>query len=185
MPEASSARSALAVAAAMVAIGLAARVLPHPPNVSPIGSLALFSGAFFASRKIALLVPLAVMMTTDVLLGFHGAMWATYSCFAASVLMGRWIRQRPAGTAGGALRIGGACLAGSVLFFLVTNFAVWLTWYEPTAGSLAVCFTAAIPFFQNTLIGDAAFTTVFFGAAALAHAGSFDRFPVASDVSKC
>ncbi|WP_206036009.1 DUF6580 family putative transport protein [Crateriforma spongiae] len=163
LPELSSARSAVAVAAAMVAIGLVSRFLPHPPNFSPIGSLALFGGAMFASRRMAVLVPLAAMLISDMFLGFHVAMWATYGCFAASVMLGRWIRRQP-----GVMRITTAGLASSTLFFVMTNLAVWMKWYDPSLAGLVTCFTAAIPFFQNTLASDAIFTVAMFGSAALA-----------------
>jgi hypothetical protein len=66
-----------------------------------------------------------------------------------------------------------ATLAGSIQFFVVTNFACWVLWYPHTAAGLVACYVAAVPFFQNTLLGDAVFVAVLFGAMAFAEA----RFP--------
>jgi hypothetical protein len=68
------------------------------------------------------------------------------------------------------LRIAGAALASSVVFFVVTNFGVWVfgSRYPKTAAGLLACYVAAIPFFQNTLAGDALYTAVLFGGFAVA-----------------
>jgi hypothetical protein len=67
------------------------------------------------------------------------------------------------------LTVAGTVLIASVLFFVVTNFAVWAMdgMYPMTFEGLVVCFTAAIPFFHWTLLGDACFATVLFGGFAL------------------
>jgi hypothetical protein len=69
----------------------------------------------------------------------------------------------------GALRVGGAALAASVSFFLVSNFAVWVVWamYPKTLAGLAACYLAALPFFRHSLAGDLFFTVAFFGLGAL------------------
>ena len=71
-------------------------------------------------------------------------------------------------------------LAGSVLFFVWTNFGVWAFWnlYPHTLEGLVACYTAAIPFFRNTLLGDVVYSTALFGGFALA-----ERFlPVLRDL---
>src|SRR5438445_5345491 len=98
-------------------------------------------------------------------------MWAVYGTIALVVLVGRTARgSRSAGV------IAGTTLAGSCLFFLLTNFAVWAvsSYYTHTADGLAACFAAALPFFRNALMGDAFYGLILFGAWALAEA----RFPI-------
>lgn len=151
----------------------AMRLLPHPPNMTPIAAMALFGGVYFANRKIAFLVPLAAMYLSDLALGFfvydfgwfHGFMPFVYASFAVTVCLGLLIRRRLT-----LLTVGGAALTGSVLFFIVTNFGVWLVGnlYPKTIAGLLSCYVAAIPFFRNTLMGNAFYALVLFGGFALA-----------------
>ena len=151
----------------------AMRLLPHLPNVTPIAAMALFGGACFTSRRMAFLIPLAAMYLSDLVLGFlvydfgwfHPFMPFVYASFAGTTLLGILIRRRP-----GPLMIGGAALSSSVLFFIVTNFGVWLVGglYPKTLVGLLGCYAAALPFFRNMLAGNAAYTLMLFGGFALA-----------------
>jgi len=155
--------------AALIAGAAALRLIPHPPNFAPIGALALFGGVCFADRRLAFLLPLAALFLSDLALGLHVLVPVVYGSFAVNVLLGRWLRRRRR-----LIPLALATLAGSVQFFLVTNFACWLLWYPHTSEGLLACYVAAVPFFRNTLLGDALFVTALFGAMALAEA----RFPV-------
>nr|WP_295374654.1 DUF6580 family putative transport protein [uncultured Sphingosinicella sp.] len=151
----------------VTAIFLAAifRLVPHPPNFSPIAAMALFSGAYLPRRGLAFVAPMGAMLVSDAVLGFHGEMLVVYASVAMIVAMGFLLSaKRSAG------RIVVAALASSVLFYLVTNFGVWASgdMYPKTAGGLAACYAAAIPFFQNSLIGDLVFTGLLFGGFAVA-----------------
>jgi hypothetical protein len=151
--------------ATMILAAAASRLIPHPPNFTPIAAIALFGGAQFAFKRAAFLVPLTAMFLGDLVLGLHARIPVIYGCFALIVCLGFWLReQRSAG------RIIVAALAGSVLFFVITNFAFWASTslYPKTVAGLAECYVAAIPFFRNTLAGDLFFTTVLFGGLALA-----------------
>lgn len=149
----------------LVAILLAAasRLVPHPPNFTPIGAIALFGGASFAGRRAAFLVPLAAMFASDLVLGIHVLLPVVYACLAFNVVLGWSLRSRR-----GALSIACATLLGSCVFFVVTNAACWALWYPRNLAGLLTCYTAAIPFFQNTLLGDAFYTAGLFSALALA-----------------
>jgi len=144
------------------------RLLPHPPNVTPIAAMALFGGARFASPLAAFAVPLSAMLLSDLLLGFglHPVMPFVYGSFAVTVCLGRWLRSRRS-----VLAVGMAAVTGSVVFFVVTNLGVWLVGdlYPRTLDGLVTCYLAAIPFFRNTLAGDAGYTVALFGGFALAH----------------
>ena len=160
----------------MVFAAAAARLIPHPPNFAPIAALALFGGAHFADRRLAFAVPLAALFLSDAVLGFYPGMAATYAGFALVVFLGFGLRRRR--TFGPVVA---AALAGSVLFFVVTNFSVWAAGalYPRTAAGLVECYAAAIPFFRNTLAGDLFFTAVLFGGFALAQ----KRWPILAETA--
>jgi len=150
----------------MTLAAAATRLFPHPPNVTPIAAMALFGGAHFASGLAALAVSLSAMFLSDLLLGFglHPVMPFVYGSFAVSVCLGRWLRVRRS-----PLAIALAAVSGSVVFFVVTNLGVWLVGdlYPRTLDGLATCYIVAIPFFRNTLVGDASYTVALFGGFAL------------------
>lgn len=148
------------VIAAMIALAALTRFLPHPPNATAVAAMALFAGAQFASLRAALFVPFAAMLLSDAVIGFDGGRLPVYGCFAATVLLGRVLRvHRHIGLALG------MSLVASVMFFIVTNFFVWLagTMYPMTQEGLAMCFAAALPYFHNTVLGDMFFTCMLFG----------------------
>jgi len=149
----------LIIAAAIV------RLLPHPPNFAPIAAMALFGGAYFNKKVFAFVIPLAALFLTDMFLGFHNTMWAVYLSFVVIVGLGMVLLQKK-----NVVRIILASVSASLLFFVVTNFALWATdtLYPTSAAGLAACYTAAIPFFHNTLIGDLFFTGAMFGLFELA-----------------
>jgi hypothetical protein len=158
--------SRLALILTLVASAALMRLLPHPPNFTPVAALALFAGAHFERRRWAFLVPLAAMILSDLALqaafgyGIHSTLPAVYLSFAAVVGIGLWLRddKRP-------LRLAGAALAASVLFFVTTNFAVWAggLLYPRTLEGLVACYVAAIPFFGWTAAGDLVYAAVLFG----------------------
>jgi hypothetical protein len=152
--------------ALLVAIFAAAamRLLPHPPNFSPIAAMALFSGAYLPKRVLAFVAPFAALLLSDAVLGFYAGMNFVYFSFALTVLIGWAVASRKT-----PLMIGGAAIASSVLFFVLTNFGMWLFsgFYPLTSAGLVACYVAAIPFFQNTVAGDLFFTALLFGGFAL------------------
>jgi hypothetical protein len=153
----------LALLCAIVAAA-ALRLAPHPPNFTPIAAMALFSGAYLGQRGVAFVAPLAALLLSDAVLGIYPEVVFVYLSVAMTVLIGRALLQRKT-----ILRVAGAALASSLLFFLVTNFGVWLVmdYYPKTVPGLAACYVAAIPFFQNTLAGDLFFSGLLFGGFAL------------------
>lgn len=142
------------------------RLLPHIPNVTPITAVALFSGAYFPDRRLAFALPLAALFLSDIVLGTYGAgeMAAVYLSFTLVVALGIW-----AGKKRSALRIAAAAISASLLFFIITNFAVWTfgTLYPKSGTGLTDCFVAALPFFRHTLAGDLAYTLLLFGGFTL------------------
>jgi hypothetical protein len=137
------------------------RLLPHPPNFAPTAAMALFGGAYFSKKWAAFLVPLAAMFVTDLILGFHETIWAVYLSFALIVVIGMTMLKTKKISS-----IFFASVISSVSFFIITNFGIWLStnYYPKTGTGLAACYTAAIPFFHQTLLSDLFFVGVLFGA---------------------
>ncbi|MCO5233456.1 MAG: hypothetical protein LC105_06430 [Chitinophagales bacterium] len=156
--------SQLIVILSIVLFAIIARVFTSGmiPNFTPIGALALFSGAYIKDSKWAMIFPITALLIGDLFLGFHNTMIFVYLSFALIILMSRFINYRNHSVA----RILGSTLLGTILFFLVTNFGVWaLTgMYEMSFSGLMSCYVMGLPFLRNSLMGDLFYVTVFFGA---------------------
>jgi len=149
------------------------RLFPFMWNFSPIAAIALLGGYFFKDIRKAILVPIACLLIGDLALqakfmmgyaefpGFYPEMSAIYLSFGLVVLIGRYFVRDASWD-----RILFGSLFGSIVFFLISNFAVWMSGhlYPLTLEGLGACFTAAIPFFRNTLAGDMFYAVVLFGA---------------------
>lgn len=159
---------------ALIAIAIFSRLLPHPPNFTALGAASLFAGAVLADRRLAFIVPLLTLWLSDLVLNnvvysqyYEGFVWAgegvvwSYLAFALIVLMGR-----VAQVGRSASRVVGGSFAAALLFFLVSNFGVWMsgTMYPMTMEGLIACYTAAIPFFGYTAAGNLFFAVALFGA---------------------
>ena len=164
-------------------VAAVSRLVPHPLNFAHMTALALFGGATFASRRAAVIVPLAALFLSDCLFqvayqlgwvpywGFYQGQWVAYACMLITIGLGFLLRGRT-----NVPTIAAATLGGSVFFFLVTNFP-WtygLVWWHPTTlAGITASYTDAVPFFRRTLAGDAVYSTLLFGTLALAEV----RFP--------
>ena len=157
---------------AIVLTAAAARLIPHPPNFTPIGAMALFGGVYFARKDVAFAVPLTAMYLSDLVLGmtkYGHAIWRpmpfVYLGFILTVWLGQIIRSNPRPA-----RIVAATLGGSVLFYAISNFGVWISGslYPKTLDGLITCYVAAIPFFRNMLAANVFYSAVLFGGFALA-----------------
>ena len=152
----------------LVLFGVVTRFLPHPPNFAPIAAIALF-GAVYLPKRMALILPLAAMFVSDLFIGFYGTsvMIAVYASFFLTGVFGLWLRRHKKW-----YTIGGGAILSAILFFVVTNIAVWAftPWYAKTLSGLSRCFTMALPFFRNTVLGNIFYATSLFGAYELASA---------------
>ncbi len=146
----------------LVAFGVISRFLPHPWNFAPIASIALFSGVYLGKRY-ALITPVLAMLLGDIFLGFYEwkLMLAVYGSFALAGLIGVLIRKHK-----NVQTVLAGSLSASILFFLITNFAVWqfTPWYPKTLAGLVQNYALALPFFRGTLLGDLFYTGFLFGA---------------------
>jgi len=178
-----SAASSILNAGPLVLMGLIVlaaltRVLPHPPNFSPVASIALFGGAWFASRGWAVAVPLVGLLISDlVLASINGGLYASwfggrdmlavYGCIVLTTVIGFRMRGKVGGGS-----ILGYSLLGAVLFYLVTNFVAWLgnPMYPQTGAGLMASYVAGIPFFRWSVLGTLVYSAALFGGFALLRA---------------
>lgn len=154
------------VSAALVGVVVAGRLLPHPPNFTPTAGVALFAGFLLARSSLALGVTWGALLISDALIGFYNplVMISVYACLGLPVLLRRFV------VCPTWWRVAGCAVASSVVFFVVTNFAVWAAGpgYGWTLDGLARCYAAALPFFRYTLAGDLLWSLALFGTWALA-----------------
>lgn len=137
------------------------RLIPHPWNFTAIGAMALFGGAYLPSKKHSLFIPMAALLLSDLVLGFHSTMIFVYLAFALIVLLGWSLREQK-----GLIRVGTFSLVTSSVFFVISNFGVWVMqdMYSHTLQGLVQCYVAAIPFFDNQIYGDLFFSGLLFGS---------------------
>lgn len=143
-----------------IAFAAVVRILPHPWNFTPLGAMALFSGAKLGRTWKAFLVPLAALFFGDLFVGLHWLMPVVYLSFALNVVVGIFFRRWQSF---GPLAI--AALLGATQFFLITNWAMWAlgTTYPKSLSGLLARYAAGVPLFRNTLAGDAFYAFVLFG----------------------
>jgi hypothetical protein len=148
--------------AIFIAIGAIARIIPHPANFAPITAMALFGGVYL-NKKQAFTLPIIAMILSDFVIGFDSLPMrlSVYGSFLLAVLIGFWVKNHK-----NAKKIIIASLFSSILFFVITNYAVWAfgTMYPKSISGLMDCYLMAIPFFRNTILGDLFYSGAFFGS---------------------
>jgi hypothetical protein len=120
------------------------RVIPHPLNFTPVTSLALFSGVMFSRKWMSVGIPLVAMILSDMVLGFYSISLWVYIAFISITIFGWFINKMNINS----------ILLSSIIFFIISNFGVWLLGYPHTIEGLILCYTMAIPFFGYSIIGD-------------------------------
>jgi hypothetical protein len=147
------------LAISLIIIGILLRFVPHLPNFTPVCAIALFAGAYM-NKRLAFVVPLLLMIASDIFLGLHNVVAFTWGGFALVTFLGFWVKQKR--TAG---RVISGSIASSLVFYIVSNFGVWLMgWYPHTARGLIDCYIMGLPFLRNFTVATLAYTAVFFGA---------------------
>ena len=134
------------------------RLIPHPPNFTPILATAIYTPYMVNNKWLAMLIPLSAMFIADIIIGFHPYMLWVYGAIGISTLLSYWSMQFNKKY----IQLGAMAIVSSVLFFIITNFGVWTIWdyYPKTINGLLLCYTMAIPFFQNTLLGTIIYTAI-------------------------
>ena len=148
---------------AIVVIAAFSRIIIHIPNITPVFAIALFGGAYINKKSLAFLIPLAAMLLSDAIIGFYDQIYMIYISIAITVAIGMYLRKKM-----NTATIVGASLASSIVFFILSNFAVWISGvgilqYPMTIAGFINCYTQAIPFFGYEAIGTVLYTTVIFG----------------------
>ena len=159
------------ILAAMIVLACLSRFMPHPPNFSPIAAVALFGGAFFANRTLAIIVPLVALLISDLAIGLgNGGVYSEYLgstsqilVFAAMILtsvIGFGLRNNKR-----SLPIIGAGIVSTALFFLITNFGAFLSYsmYPKTLAGLGQAYVAGIPFLKWSLLSTLMYSAILFG----------------------
>ncbi len=163
----------LGIVSVLILMATLGRILPHPPNFTPLAAVALFGGFYLSQKHLGLLLPLICLFFSDLLLqasfylglnpfpGFHTSMVFVYGAFLLIALLGTKLKGR--------LQVGnllGATAASSVLFYLLTNFGVWIAsgMYPRSIEGLLSCYSMGLPFLGTGFLGDLCFVTVIFGA---------------------
>lgn len=161
------------IIAGFILFAALARLLPHAYNFTPLGAIALFGAAYFKNKKWALIIPIAALWMSDLILNnvmyssyYDGFAWFTggfiylYGAFAMIAILGFYLLKKV--TPG---RVVGGALGASTIFFVVSNFGVWLSspTYPITIEGFLACYTAAIPFFHYTIAGDLIYSGILFG----------------------
>ncbi len=145
-----------------ILLGALARIIPHAPNFTPVAAMALFGGTYL-NKKQAFILPILIMLLSDLFIGFDSLQMRIfiYGSFLITVLIGRFLKRNLTLT-----NTILASFASSIVFFLITNFAVWAftPLYLKTFDGLVNCFIMALPFFRNTLLGDFFYTGIVFGS---------------------
>lgn len=141
---------------------LLSRLVPHPANFTALAGVGLFAGSLFSKRPIGFLLPLAAVFLTDLYFGIYPGAAFTYFAIIAIVAIAPSLKSS-------FLKIGGSALLAAVLFFVVSNFGVWLQsgLYELSYAGLVDCYVRAIPFFRNTLASTLFYSFIFYGSYSL------------------
>jgi hypothetical protein len=147
------------LALSLTVAGAVLRLLPHPPNFTPVGGMSLYAGARLRGWQ-AFVLPLLLLAVTDPLLGGYSiATPFVYLSFMINVWIGRRLQSSES-----PIRIGAACLLCSAQFYLIADFGTWLgAFYPHTLAGLWLCYVQAIPFFGRMLAGDLFYAGVLFG----------------------
>lgn len=173
----------------MILLAALSRLLPHPPNFTPIAGMSLFGAAYFSKKYWAFIIPMLAMLISDLIINnvvyasesfmvFHSTSLYIYLSFALITLLGFRLLKKVSTT-----RLLGASLASSALFFLITNFGVWAVGYSNFSanfGGLIATYVAGIPFALNTIAGDLFYVSILFGSYELLRT----RFPQLSTTTE-
>ena len=150
------------------------RIMPHPPNFSPMAAIGLFGAAHFAKKWQAFFIPLIGIWVSDLVINnyvysssssnfvwFYSGFYWQYISYILIIFTGLFIFNRGISLT----KTAGGMISSSGIFFLVSNFGVWTggTMYPKNFSGLITCYAAGVPFIHNTIISDVLFTTVLFG----------------------
>ncbi len=132
------------IIALIMVLAAFSRLIPHPPNFTPLTAIALFGGIYLSDKTLAYLMPIIIMLFSDIFLGFSSISLFVYFSFIIISYIG--IKSKKPAIQN--------IILSSIVFFIVSNFGVWILGYPKTLEGFVRCYTLAIPFFRNSLLGD-------------------------------
>lgn len=157
-------RSRLFAILGLIVMGVLSRLIPHPPNFTAINTIALFGALHLGNIGFSFVAVFLSLFLSDLVFGFHSTLFVVYLSFGLITLLGFQLKNKMFG-----YRLPLYCVAGSLLFFVLVNFGVWLStdFYPKTIEGLELCYVAAIPFLMNQIIGDLSYAALLWGGLAL------------------
>ena len=120
------------------------RLIPHLPNFTPVTALALFSGLMLKRKWMSIAIPLIAMILSDMVLGFSSISIWVYAGIGSISLVSWFLNKINVNS----------ILLSSLIFFIISNFGVWVLSYPHTFEGLVMRYTLAIPFFGYSILGD-------------------------------
>ncbi len=167
-------KSSLGIICLFIFVAALSRILPHPPNFTAVGAMALFGAYYFKNKAWSFAIPILALWFSDIILNnivysqagdtftlFNAGMIWVYGAFIAMILFGIFFLKK--------VNLSRLLISGvsvGIIFFLISNFGVWATssMYPKTGAGLIACYTAGLAFLRNSLIGNIFYVTLFFGA---------------------
>ena len=128
----------------LIVFAILTRLIPHPPNFAPLTAIALFSAINFNNNLLKFFIPIVSLIIFDFIIGFSLINIFVYLSFIVIILVGNQFKK---------IKLK-SILISSIVFFIISNFGVWIIGYPKTVNGFIMCYTAAIPFFINTILGD-------------------------------
>jgi hypothetical protein len=154
-------REYIFVALGLLVFTVVMRLVPHLPNATPVSALA-FVGSVYLGRRWAVILPLVALFFSDIFIGFYDwrIMASVYGSFALIGVLSWVLKKRPDISSTVAVAV-----SSPILFFLVTNFAVWLfsPWYVKELSGLLYSYELGLPFLRSMFLGDFLYVPLFFG----------------------
>jgi len=138
----------------LVVLAVLSRLLPHPPNFTPMISIALLSGAFISNRMLSFILPLTIVLISDMFLGMYSGMMFVYLGYVVSTYIGYKMREQSN------VKIINASLLSGILFWTISNLGVYLLSNNHDVASFILCYTMAIPFLPALLVSSVIYSVV-------------------------
>jgi hypothetical protein len=141
----------------LIVLGIGSRLITHTPQFTAILAVSMFAGLYLKPRY-AMIVPVAMMIATDIILGFHDTMVYTWGSMLIISAVGIWIKSHK-----NFWTVFGGSILSAVIFFVITNLGAWISpLYPDTLKGLRECFIMAVPFFRSTLASTVAYSLVLY-----------------------
>ena len=167
----------------IILVAAISRILPHPPNFTPLAAIALFGSAHLKNKYLVFLIPISIVYLSDLFINnfiykeeffrwfYDGCLWQ-YSVYFLIIILGIYLFNNKINS--NKVLLG--ALMSSFMFFIISNFGVWFSgvMYSKDLTGLISCYVAAIPFYKWTMLGDIFYSVILFGGFYLIQ----KKFPV-------